>query len=55
MHCVRQDTTFWTSAGLRKQGMFDDQLWPLAQKEERMLITTDKGFQSTALISIMES
>jgi hypothetical protein len=24
--------------------MFDDELWPLAQSEARMLITTDKGF-----------
>jgi len=30
--------------GTPQQGMFDDQLWPLAQKEGRMLITTDKGF-----------
>ena len=24
--------------------MFDDELWPFAQGERRMLITTDKGF-----------
>lgn len=30
--------------GTPQQGMFDDQLWPLVQKEERMLITTDKEF-----------
>lgn len=30
--------------GTPQQGMFDDELWPLAQREERMLITTDKGF-----------
>jgi predicted nuclease of predicted toxin-antitoxin system len=30
--------------GTPQQGMFDDELWPLAQTERRMLITTDKGF-----------
>ena len=30
--------------GTTRQGMFDDELWPLAQTEQRMLITTDKGF-----------
>ena len=27
-----------------RQGMFDDMLWPFAQAEQRMLVTTDKGF-----------
>jgi predicted nuclease of predicted toxin-antitoxin system len=30
--------------GTERQGMFDDQLWPFAQSEQRMLVTTDKGF-----------
>lgn len=30
--------------GTEHQGMFDDELWPLAQQEQRMLVTTDKGF-----------
>ena len=31
--------------GNERQGMFDDELWPLAQTEPRMmLVTTDKGF-----------
>ena len=30
--------------GTPRQGMFDDELWPLAQSEQRMLVTTDKGF-----------
>jgi predicted nuclease of predicted toxin-antitoxin system len=30
--------------GTERQGMFDDELWPLAQKEERTLVTTNKGF-----------
>ena len=30
--------------GTEREGMFDDELWPLAQTEQRMLITTDKGF-----------
>jgi len=30
--------------GTVRQGMFDDELWPLAQTEQRMLVTTDKGF-----------
>jgi predicted nuclease of predicted toxin-antitoxin system len=30
--------------GTERQGMFDDELWPFAQTEQRMLITTDKGF-----------
>ena len=30
--------------GTERQGMFDDELWPFAQTERRMLITTDKGF-----------
>ena len=30
--------------GTPQQGLFDDELWPLAQSEGRLLITTDKGF-----------
>ena len=30
--------------GTERQGMFDDELWPLAQAERRMVVTTDKGF-----------
>jgi predicted nuclease of predicted toxin-antitoxin system len=30
--------------GTKRQGMFDDELWPLAQTEQRTLVTTDKGF-----------
>ena len=30
--------------GTARQGMFDDELWPFAQIEQRMLVTTDKGF-----------
>ncbi len=30
--------------GTEHQGMFDDELWPFAQTDQRMLITTDKGF-----------
>ena len=30
--------------GTERQGMFDDVLWPFAQTERRMLVTTDKGF-----------
>jgi predicted nuclease of predicted toxin-antitoxin system len=30
--------------GTERQGMFDDELWPFSQTEQRMLITTDKGF-----------
>lgn len=30
--------------GTERQGMFDDALWPFAQTEQRMLVTTDKGF-----------
>ena len=30
--------------GTPKQGIFDDELWTLARSEQRMLITTDKGF-----------
>ena len=28
--------------GTERQGMFDDELWPFAQSEQRMLITTDR-------------
>jgi predicted nuclease of predicted toxin-antitoxin system len=30
--------------GTERQGLFDDELWPLAQTERRALVTTDKGF-----------
>lgn len=30
--------------GTERQGMLDDELWPFAQSEQRMLVTTDKGF-----------
>jgi predicted nuclease of predicted toxin-antitoxin system len=30
--------------GSPQQGMFDDELWQLAQHEGRLLVTTDKGF-----------
>ena len=30
--------------GTQRQGMFDDELWSLAQAEQRVLVTTDKGF-----------
>ena len=30
--------------GTPHEGMKDDALWELAQREERLLITTDKGF-----------
>jgi len=30
--------------GTERQGMLDDELWPFAQAERRMLVTTDKGF-----------
>jgi predicted nuclease of predicted toxin-antitoxin system len=30
--------------GTERQGIFDDELWLLAQSEQRTLITTDKGF-----------
>ncbi len=30
--------------GTPKQGMFDDDLWALAQTQERIMVTTDKGF-----------
>ena len=32
--------------GTARQGMFDDELWPLAQAEQRTLVTTDKGFSA---------
>ena len=32
--------------GTERQGLFDDELWPLAQAEQRTLITTDKGFSA---------
>jgi len=32
--------------GTPNQGMTDDELWQIAQKEKRLLITTDKGFSS---------
>ena len=30
--------------GTPDEGMHDDPLWEMAQREERLLITTDKGF-----------
>ena len=30
--------------GTAEQGITDDALWEIAQQEERLLITTDKGF-----------
>ena len=30
--------------GTSKQGLPDDQLWVLAQGEQRLVVTTDKGF-----------
>ena len=30
--------------GTPQQGMLDDELWVLAQSEQRLLVTTDKGF-----------
>ena len=30
--------------GTPNQGMDDDRLWALAQQEQRLLVTTDKGF-----------
>jgi predicted nuclease of predicted toxin-antitoxin system len=30
--------------GTERQGMFDDELWSLAQTEHRILVTTGKGF-----------
>ena len=30
--------------GTQQEGMFDDKLWIVAQTEERLLITTDRGF-----------
>ena len=32
--------------GTPNQGMTDDKLWQVAQKEKRLLITTDKRFSS---------
>ena len=32
--------------GTRDQGITDAKLWQIAQKEKRLLITTDKGFSS---------
>src|SRR5260221_10291908 len=30
--------------GTDKQGLFDDDFWALAQREQRLVISTDKGF-----------
>jgi len=30
--------------GTSRQGLFDDEIWELAQTERRVLVTTDKGF-----------
>lgn len=32
--------------GTERQGMFDDELWPLAQTEKRTLVTTVKSFSA---------
>ena len=32
--------------GTERQGMFDNDLWALAQSEQRTLVTTDKGFST---------
>lgn len=32
--------------GTPQQGMTDEQLWQVVQKEKRLLITTDKGFSN---------
>jgi predicted nuclease of predicted toxin-antitoxin system len=32
--------------GTNRQGMFDSDLWALAQTEQRALVTTDKGFST---------
>lgn len=34
----------WDIRGTERLGMFDDELWLFAQSEQRMLVTTDKGF-----------
>ncbi len=41
--------------GIERQGMLDDELWPFAQTERRMLVTTDKVSPSTAMSSIAAS
>src|ERR1043166_6130746 len=43
-NCEREAMNVLDIRGTERQGMFDDELWPLAQNEQRMLITTDKGF-----------
>jgi predicted nuclease of predicted toxin-antitoxin system len=37
--------------GTPEQGMQDDALWEMAQREERLLITTDKGFTQYRAVS----
>jgi predicted nuclease of predicted toxin-antitoxin system len=37
--------------GTPDQGMQDDALWQMAQREERLLITTDKGFPQYRAVS----
>jgi predicted nuclease of predicted toxin-antitoxin system len=37
--------------GTPEQGMQDDALWERAQREERLLITTDKGFTQYRAVS----
>ena len=39
--------------GTPDQGMQDDALWEMAQREERLLITTDKGFTQYRACPIM--
>ena len=41
--------------GTPRQGIVDEELWALAQTEERMLVTTDKGFRNTGTSSTTES
>lgn len=41
--------------GTQRQGMFDDELWTLAQTEQRILVSTDKGSPSTATSRIAAS
>jgi hypothetical protein len=40
--------------GTQDEGMQDDALWAMAQREERLLITTAKGSRNIAQHSIME-
>ena len=33
--------------GTNKQGIIDENLWEISQKEKRLLIATDKGFKQS--------